>query len=244
MGSSADGRTDGRQWQENMAASGEIRWPPPGRNRWPLTVQQRSTPPAAAPTAMHPAPSGSCVSRLAIARPSGAAPLLIVATGGEVGRPGGHRRSDGCLARRPLASPWAHAGSTTAAAPVWNLVAPHQWAETTLLTCKRARVHGNPVNVSSPAYWSAVAVLRHTRSRCVSGHHEVGCPSAPAVGPAPRGSWRPDPHGGPTMQENARGEIGVQLAYAGPFTSAVHRLPATIIETCAGVTPNRAAITV
>ena len=31
------GRTDGHQRGENMAAVGENRWPPLGRNRWPLT---------------------------------------------------------------------------------------------------------------------------------------------------------------------------------------------------------------
>ena len=31
------GTSDGRQRGENMAASGENRWPPLGRNRWPLT---------------------------------------------------------------------------------------------------------------------------------------------------------------------------------------------------------------
>lgn len=30
-------RTSGRQWGENVAASGENRWPEMGRNRWPLT---------------------------------------------------------------------------------------------------------------------------------------------------------------------------------------------------------------
>jgi hypothetical protein len=31
------GRFDGHQWGENMATSGEKRWPRMGRNRWPLT---------------------------------------------------------------------------------------------------------------------------------------------------------------------------------------------------------------
>jgi DNA replication protein DnaC len=35
---SALGRSDGHQWGEKMAAAGEIRWPPLGRNRWPLTA--------------------------------------------------------------------------------------------------------------------------------------------------------------------------------------------------------------
>src|SRR5205823_3825261 len=32
------GRNDGHQRGENMAASGDTRWPSAGRNRWPLTA--------------------------------------------------------------------------------------------------------------------------------------------------------------------------------------------------------------
>ena len=36
------GRTDGHEWGEKMSASGEVRWPPVGRNRWPLTPPRRT----------------------------------------------------------------------------------------------------------------------------------------------------------------------------------------------------------
>jgi hypothetical protein len=34
----SSGRTDGHRWGINVAVSGEVGWPPLGRNRWPLTL--------------------------------------------------------------------------------------------------------------------------------------------------------------------------------------------------------------
>ena len=141
-------------------SSGSDRWPRPGSGCRP---DPRSTHARGAGRACR---RRFCSPLLAHCdtRPSSATLLLIVATGGEVGRPA----ASGAWTDPRLvpSGPWRAPASTTAAAPVWNLIARH------------------------------------------------------------------------TM-----GGGDFQLARAGRFTSAVQRLPATIRETCAGVTPNRAAIT-